>query len=101
MPTTRPDSNPRPACSPYSSLFSKSSCIPRQMPSRGLPRPASSITTRSSPLARSFSAASPKAPTPGRISRSAVRSVAASALTQLSAPMKCSEERRENRFPTP
>ena len=36
MATTRPFKRPRPGWRPYSSLSSKRSCIPRQMPSSGL-----------------------------------------------------------------
>ena len=45
--------------------------------------------------------ASPKAPTPGRMSRSALRMVCASAVTTASSPRCVRLERRLNKLPTP
>ena len=66
MSRTWPEISPSPWCSPYSKEVSNSSCIPRQMPSSGFPAAACRRTARSIPVLRSFSTASPKAPTPGR-----------------------------------
>ena len=41
--------SPRPSCSPYSKLFSRSICIPRQIPRRGFPDSASSFITSNKP----------------------------------------------------
>ena len=61
----------------------------------GLPCPASSRSSASSLRARSFAAASPKAPTPGRMMRSAVRSASSSRVTVHAAPICLSEQVRE------
>ena len=52
--------------------------MPRQTPRSGRPVAAKAFTASSSPRARSPSIASPKAPTPGRITRSAWRTTAGS-----------------------
>ena len=101
MPTTSPRSSPSPACSPYSWLRSKSSCIPRQMPSSGLPLSAASSTAESMPVSASLRRASANAPTPGSITRSAAAMRRASPVTSASSPMAASDERREKRLPTP
>ena len=59
--------------------------MPRQMPSSGF-FSASARMTGTRPVATSLSMASPKAPTPGRMSRSALRIVSGSAVTTVSCP---------------
>ena len=68
---------------------------------RGLPRLASSVTTESRPAARSLSAASPKAPTPGRMILSEARRLSASPVTRASYPRAARELLSEKRLPTP
>ena len=70
------------------------------MPSRGLCA-ACSFSTGTRPVAVSFAMASPNAPTPGRMSRSAARMASASAVTTACSPSCCKLERRLNRLPTP
>ena len=70
------------------------------MPRRGF-FAASSLMTGTRPVASSFAIASPKAPTPGRMSRSAARMSAASALTFASSPKWARLDFRLNRLPTP
>ena len=53
--------------------------MPRQTPSSGRPVAANAFTASSRPRARRPSIASPKAPTPGRITRSAAPTTAGSA----------------------
>ena len=68
--STRPGMSPSPAVGRTSELSSKRSCIPRQIPKMGFFSACKRISL-SSPEARNFSAASGKAPTPGRMMASA------------------------------
>ena len=70
------------------------------MPRSGF-RSASSSRTGTRPVASSLARASPKAPTPGRMMRSAARRRSASPVTSVSRPRARRLDCRENRFPTP
>ena len=84
-----------------SKLRENSSCMPRQIPIRGLPLYDASQTTLSRPFFASFSRASRKAPTPGKMRRSASRMTVSSPLTTASSPSAFSELLSEKRLPTP
>ena len=71
--TICPSKIPSPFTPGLSSLASKSTCIPRQIPSRGICLLAASFNTSDSLNRSRFSMASPNDPTPGRMIRSAFR----------------------------
>ena len=67
----------------------------------GMPLAATSFNTASSPVFRSFFAASPNAPTPGSITRSARTMSSALPVTRTRAPTAIRLCSSENRLPTP
>ena len=96
-----PGSMPRPSTPGDSSLPSKKSCMPRQIPRLGLRARHRSAKASSMPRARIAAAAAPKAPTPGRTARSAPTSSSASAVGSASAPARARAASTEARLATP
>ncbi len=98
---TSPGSRPSPAAPSCSAEASNSSCMPRQIPSTGVPLSARSRITSSSPSARSRRIASGNAPTPGTTTASAERISSWSAVRRTSAPTCSSAFSTERRLPIP
>ena len=67
-----------------------STCMPMQIPRKGRPVARKRAMAASIPAARRLSIACEKAPTPGRISRSAPAMAATSPVSSGSAPMRVS-----------
>ena len=76
-----PGTSPRPSQRPSSSPTLASSCMPRQIPSSGVPAPTRSSSTSHMPLSRRLRAASRNAPTPGSTMPSAAATVRGSSVT--------------------
>src|SRR6266550_2120454 len=96
-----PVTTPRPATPGVSSLVSQSICMPRQMPSIGAPRDATSRMTVSRPRDRSAAMPAPNAPTPGETMRAAARTIAGSAETTTPALRRRNPPAIDARFATP
>src|SRR5438094_206122 len=75
--------------------------MPRQTPSSGVRRAATSRIAVSSPRARSDVIPAPNAPTPGRTRRAAPRAIAGSAVTSTAAPSRRNAPAIDARFATP
>ena len=83
--TTRPGTIPRQSVGP-SSEESKITWQPTQMPNIGRPARCTSRRAASSPRLRNTAMAASAPPTPGKITRSAVRTRSGSALVTAAAP---------------
>src|SRR5206468_3885882 len=83
---TRPGRMPRPATGPNSSLSSKRSCMPRQMPRKGRPARMACLTGSTRPSEVRFAMQAPKAPTPGRTTPGALAMRSGSRVTSAAFP---------------
>ena len=98
---TAPGIKPSPRWDPNSSLLLASSCMPRQIPSRGISRSAALCRTSTRPRDSSPRIASANAPTPGSTTRSAARITSGSDVIVGCAPTFLSAWPMLKRLPRP
>src|SRR5581483_651569 len=99
--TLRPGTSPSPRMPPSSSVSSRASCRPRQMPRIGRLAAARPRSASSRPRAASPAIAAPAEPTPGSTARSAVRTSCGSSTTRAVAPSRSSASCTERVLPAP
>uniref|UniRef100_A0A0A9G5P6 AT-HF n=1 Tax=Arundo donax TaxID=35708 RepID=A0A0A9G5P6_ARUDO len=96
-----PGITPRPLTGPFSSLESKRSWRPRQMPRKGRSLRMYSRSASAMPVLLRTSMAEPKAPTPGKTRRSAARMSSGLFTSRMSKPRWRMALRKLRTFPAP